>query len=188
MPSCACWKELLASLPSLPAVWLPRCVRYALASNLTPKAGRHAITSTMAAVRCLPALALPSPLTLRVRMRPVVNLHHVLDRQLRVTLRGRETLVAEHLLDGAQVGAFFQHVRAEGMAQRVRMHVGRESARHRDLLHDAAHAARGEPRPAQVDQQRSLNRALGFAQHALPRWQIGLHRCLRRVTERYKSL
>src|ERR1039458_10561367 len=82
--------------------------------------------------------ALPSPVSLRVRMGAVVDLHHVFDGELRVALRGREALMAEHLLDRAQVGAFLQHVSAEGMAQRVRMHIGRESARYGDLLHNAA--------------------------------------------------
>ena len=33
--------------PSLPAVWLQRCVLYAPESNLTPPAGPRAITSVM---------------------------------------------------------------------------------------------------------------------------------------------
>ncbi len=51
----------------------------------------------------------------RVRMRFVVHVHHVLHGQLRVALCGREPLVAEHLLNRAQVSAFLQHVRTKGM-------------------------------------------------------------------------
>ena len=65
--------------------------------------------------------------------------------ELRVALGGGEPLVAEQFLDGAQVGAFFQQMRAEGVAQRVRVHVGGESAQNGDALDDATHAARGEP-------------------------------------------
>src|ERR1019366_4018547 len=98
----------------------------------------------------------PPPLSFGMRMGAVVNLHHMFDGELRVALGSREALMAEHLLDSSQVGAFLQHVRAEGMAQGMRMHVGRESARYGNLLHDAAHAAGREPRPAKVDQQRAL--------------------------------
>ena len=114
-----------------------------------------------------------------MRMRLVVHLHHMLHRELRVALRGREPLVAQHFLDGAQVGAFLQHVRAKSVPQGMRMNVGRQSARHRNLLHDAPDAARGQPRAAQVDEQRSFGRASGLAQHPLSRWQIRLHRSLR---------
>jgi hypothetical protein len=100
-------------------------------------------------------------------MRLVVDLQHMLHRKLRVALRGGQALVAEQLLNGAQVGAFFQHVRAESMAQRVRMHVRRKSLRDRNLLDDAAHTARGEPPAAPVDEQsRFISSACsGFGQN-----------------------
>ena len=79
-------------------------------------------------------------------MRLVVHLEHVLHRQLRVALRSSEAFVAEQFLNGAQVGAFFQHVRAESVAQSVRMHVRRKAFGDRNFLDDAADAARGEPR------------------------------------------
>ena len=40
----------------------------------------------------------------------VVHLEHVLDGELGVALGGGEALVAEHLLDGAQVRALGQQV------------------------------------------------------------------------------
>ena len=51
-----------ARFSAVPAVWLPRCVHYARASNLTPKAGQRAITSTMAAAKWLWSSMLPLPL------------------------------------------------------------------------------------------------------------------------------
>jgi hypothetical protein len=41
-------------------------------------------------------------------MRPVVDLLQLCGGELRVAVRGGEALVAEKLLDGAQVGAFLQ--------------------------------------------------------------------------------
>ena len=56
-------------------------------------------------------------------MRLIVNTDQVLHRQLRVALGGRESLVAEHFLNGAQVSAFFQHVGPESVSQCVRVNV-----------------------------------------------------------------
>src|SRR5450759_983343 len=81
----------------------------------------------------------------------IVNVHHVLDRKLRVALRGRQPLMPEQFLDGAQVRSLFQHVRAEGVTQSMRMNVGRQSFSNRDSLDDAAYAARGEASAALVD-------------------------------------
>lgn len=63
--------------------------------------------------------------SLRPRMGLIVNIHHVLDRELGIALRGREALVPQQFLDGAQVRSFFQHVRAEGVTQSMRMNLGR---------------------------------------------------------------
>src|SRR5271166_5563769 len=87
-------------------------------------------------------------------MRLIVHLQHVLHRQLCVALRGCEAFVAKQLLDGAQIGTFFQHVRAEGMAQSVWVHVGREAFGYSNFLDDAADAARSQATAAMVDQQR----------------------------------
>src|SRR5271170_2801832 len=91
---------------------------------------------------------------LRPRMRLIVNLQHMFHRQLRVTLRGSEPLVAEQLLNGAQIGAFLEHVRTESMAQRVRVDVRRKAFGDGNLLDDAADAAGGEPATTPVDEQR----------------------------------
>ncbi len=55
----------------------------------------------------------------------IVDVQHMLHRKLGVTLRSGETLVTQHLLDGSQISSFFQHVSAEGMAQSMRVNVGR---------------------------------------------------------------
>ena len=81
-------------------------------------------------------------------MRPVVDLRQLCGGQLRIALRRRKPLVAQQFLNGAQVGALFKQMRAKSVAKRVRVHVGGESAQNRDALHDAAHAARGQPRLA----------------------------------------
>ena len=47
----------------------------------------------------------------------VVNLHQAVDADMGVFLGGGERGVTEQLLDGAQVGAPFQHVGGEGMPE-----------------------------------------------------------------------
>ena len=58
-------------------------------------------------------------------MRLIVDVHYVLDRQLGVALCGRQALVTEQFLDGAQVRSFFEHVGAEGVTQSMRMNFWR---------------------------------------------------------------
>ena len=53
----------------------------------------------------------------------IVNLQHMLHGKLGVALRCRQPLMAEQFLNRAQIGAFFQHVRAEGVAQGMRVDV-----------------------------------------------------------------
>ncbi len=91
---------------------------------------------------------------LRPRMGLVVHLQHVFHRQLRVALRSRESFVAEQFLNCAEVGAFFQHVRPESMAQRVRVDVRGKTFGDGNFLNDAADAARGKPAAPPVDEQR----------------------------------
>jgi len=84
-------------------------------------------------------------------MRLVIHTQQVLGGKLGVPLRGRQALVSEQFLNGAQVGAFFQHVRAKGMTQRMRVNVGRESLGDGDPLYDSSHAPRSEPATASID-------------------------------------
>ena len=85
-------------------------------------------------------------------MRLVVYLQHMFHRQLRVALRSCEAFVAEQLLNRAQIGAFFQHVHAECMPQRVRVDVRRKAFGNSNLLDDAADAARSESSAPPVDE------------------------------------
>ena len=82
----------------------------------------------------------------------IVHRQQMLHRKLSVALRGGEPFVAQHLLNGAQVGAFFEHVRAERVAQRVRVHIRRKSFCDGDLLNDAANAACSQSSAALIDQ------------------------------------
>src|SRR5579863_7701754 len=77
-------------------------------------------------------------------MSAVVDLGELGGGELGVTLGGGETLVAQQFLDGAEVGAFFEEMLAEGVAQRVRVDVGGQAALDGEALDDAAHAAGGE--------------------------------------------
>ena len=90
-------------------------------------------------------------------MRPVVDLRDLPDRELGVALGGRQALVSQQFLDGPQVGTLLQHVRAEGVAQRMGVDLRRQSFSQRDSLDDPAHAP-GRQAPCslhlQVQQQR----------------------------------
>ena len=61
--------------------------------------------------------------------------------------------MAEQFLNGAQVGTFLQHVRAEGMAQRMGMNIRGQPLGDGNFLDDAAHASRGQPSPAAIDKK-----------------------------------
>ena len=61
-------------------------------------------------------------------MRAVVDLGHLPDRQLRVSLRRGEPLMPQQLLDRPQIRALLQHVRAKRVPQRVRMDIRRQPA------------------------------------------------------------
>src|SRR5258707_4533686 len=113
-------------------------------------------------------------------MRLVVHLEYVFHRKLRVTLRRGDAFVAEQLLNRAQVCAFLQHVRAEGMAKCVRVNVRRKSFGDGNLLNDAPDAARGETSPTPVDQQGGcvLTR---LAESLLPGRKINRERTLHRI-------
>src|SRR5215472_3333986 len=108
----------------------------------------------------------------------IVNLQNMLHRELRVALRGGEALVSEQFLDGAQVCAFFQHVRAERVAQRVRMHVGGKALGDGDLLDDASNASGSKASAALVD-QKGVRVLLCLGESSLPgrkiRGERGLH-------------
>src|ERR1035437_7218298 len=112
----------------------------------TPRSFAERTHDSTNAVRTLPARMVKRKLpSLRPRVRLVVDVHHVLDRELGVALRGRQALMPQQLLDGAQVRSLLQHVRAEGVTQRVRMNLGRQSLGDGDALDEAFAAARCDP-------------------------------------------
>src|SRR6185437_7379417 len=112
----------------------------------------------------------------------IVDLQHVLDGQLSVALGRRKALVAEHLLNRAQVSAFLQHVSSERVPQRVRMNVWRQTLGNCDFLDDPAHAAGGEPPAAPVDQQ-GRQTLFALRQYLLAGGQVVFERHRNRVAE-----
>ena len=104
-------------------------------------------------------------------MRLVIHAQQMLHRKLGVTLRGREALVPEHLLDSAQIGTFFEHVGAEGVPQRVRVNVGRQSFRDCNFFNDPADAARRQSPSPLIDEERGSAFAR-LNQNCLTRGQI----------------
>src|ERR1700677_121679 len=102
----------------------------------------------------------------------IVDLRQLRSRQLRVALRGGEALMAEQLLNGAQVGPLFEQMRSEGVAQRVRMHVSTKAAQDGNALDDAANAPGCEARlsagPGQAAQLQIDKQCRGSASLPIP--------------------
>lgn len=61
--------------------------------------------------------------------------------------------MSEQFLNRAQVGALFKHVRAEGVAQGVRVNVWGEPFGDGNFLDDPANAASGQTATAAIGQQ-----------------------------------
>ena len=72
-----------------------------------------------------------------------VHCEELVDRDVGVDLRRLDVGVAEHLLDEADVGATFEHVRRAGMTQQVRA----AELVHAGELHVALDLLRDEVRP-----------------------------------------
>ena len=91
--------------------------------------------------------------------------------------------MAEQFLDAAQICAFFQQMRAEGVPQGVRMYVGGEATLDGNALDDASYRASGQSSVAaqmEIEHQR-LGVALRRCQPCLALSQIGPHglrRCI----------
>src|SRR5215470_18269228 len=90
------------------------------------------------------------------RVGPVVDIHHVLDGELGVTLGSCEALVSEQFLNGAKVGSLFEHVGAESVAESVGMDVRGKALGDSDAFDDTSDAAGGEAASSLVDQQSSI--------------------------------
>ena len=82
----------------------------------------------------------------------IVDARDVSGSELRVTLRGRKSRVAKQFLDRPQIRAFFQHVRAKRVAERVRVDIRRKAACNCYRRYDPSDTARGERPAAKVDQ------------------------------------
>ncbi len=78
-------------------------------------------------------------------MRLVVHALHLPHGQLRIPLRRRQPLMPQHLLDRTQIRTLLQHVRAKRMPQSMRMHIRRQPATNRNLLHNPPHTASRQP-------------------------------------------
>src|SRR2546425_8717759 len=89
------------------------------------------------------------------RVRAVIGVHEPAEVDVRVALRGGETRMAEQLLDGAQIGARAEEMGREGVTERVRRRLGGRAAREHVALHEARHAARGQPPAACVQEDRA---------------------------------
>ena len=109
----------------------------------------------------------------------VVYLLDLTDGELGVALGGGESFVAEHLLNGAEVGSFFEHVGAEGVAEGVGMDVGGEAAAKCDGFDDTADAAGGKAAVAahaEVGEEGAVVEEPDFAgggEAGFAEWQVG---------------
>src|SRR6478672_13688984 len=74
-------------------------------------------------------------------------------RDVGVDLRCREALVPEELLDDAEIGAAFEEMRGERMAQRVRRDAERQARLLAQTLEAVAQPADAEGRSAVVQEQ-----------------------------------
>src|SRR4051794_14205898 len=86
------------------------------------------------------------------RVRSVVDFDHLLRGDLRVALRGGKILVAEQLLNRAQVRAGIEQMRREGMTERVRRNPPENSAFYDPLREQRTQAPRRDaPAVSQVE-------------------------------------
>lgn len=121
-----------------------------------------------------------------MRMRLEVDLAATAVGHVRVALRRAEVGVPEHLLNGAEVGATFEQVRREGVAEKVRVDAARlEPGSIGELSQDeeSARARQG----AAADVQEEL-RSVATIQMRPAEGEIPAHGLCRRAPERYQAL
>src|SRR5687767_7473935 len=94
--------------------------------------------------------------TSRAGMILPVNGPEILPIDVRVELSRRDVGVAQHLLDGAQIGAPLQQVRGERMPQRMRRYVLRDAGPLDVLAKDLPRTHAGERLAARVQKQAPL--------------------------------
>ena len=71
---------------------------------------------------------------------------------MRINLRGGDAFVTEHLLHGAEVGAAFDEVRSEGVAESVRTHCFLDARVFHPLLDEHEYHLAGEVRTSAVQE------------------------------------
>src|SRR5438552_2409971 len=84
----------------------------------------------------------------------VVDVHQLADRSVRVFLRGGKRLVAEQLLNGAEIGAISQQVRSKSVAQRMRMQVPVHVGKANVFFYDAPDRPLRQPATSIVQENR----------------------------------
>src|SRR5580765_832545 len=88
------------------------------------------------------------------RMKSVVDLSQTRFEHMSVNLRGRQVRVAEHGLNGAQIGATLEQIRREGMTEHVRAQRRPDAGRGAVLLEELPEAdARQAPAVTCVDEE-----------------------------------
>lgn len=88
---------------------------------------------------------------LRSRMMRRMDLLDVLSVQVSVDLCRRDIHVAEHFLDGSQVGSPFDEVGSEGVTERVRMHL--DIALDAGLVDNVPYGHPGKPAASPVQEE-----------------------------------
>jgi hypothetical protein len=74
----------------------------------------------------------------------VIDMQEVARGKLRITLRGGQAFVTQKFLYGTQISAFFEQVRAESVAQGVRVNICRQATRNCNPLDNAPDTAGSE--------------------------------------------
>src|SRR5262245_18279280 len=100
-------------------------------------------------------MLLPRPFGAGERMRLVVNSEQLLERQVGVALGGAEARVTQKLLDRAQIGSAFEHVRRARVAQRMRVQVGAPGRERSVAAHQLLYPAHAETPATPAQQQRA---------------------------------
>ena len=75
-------------------------------------------------------------------MKRLVHFFELFVRHVGIDLRSGDRGMAEHLLDGADVGAVCDEISREGMAQGVRMDVFHDAGFQGAMFHDALNTTR----------------------------------------------
>lgn len=95
------------------------------------------------------------------RMGEVVRFHELVHMHVGVTLRGGECRVAEHFLDGTQIGPGIEKMRRESVSETMRGQMLPQTAPLELREKDAMHGTPGEPAAAGVPEESPAPRSRG---------------------------